>query len=62
MSDLLVVFDNLIKDFPDFKVEYAKILSSDRLEDFVDKIDAASCFRCCCLPGSVRLIDNIELE
>ena len=62
VSDLLVVFDNLIKEFPDFRVEYAKILSSDRLEDFVDKIDAPAVFAVAAYLGSVRLIDNIELE
>ena len=62
MSDLLVVFDNLIKEFPDFRVEYAKILSSDRLEDFVDKIDAPAVFAVAAYMGRVRLIDNIELE
>ncbi len=60
-DELLQVFDKLIEEIPQFKVEYAKLLSADRLEDFESNINEAAVFAVAAYLGSVRLIDNIEL-
>ena len=57
----LRVFYKLIDEIPQFNVEYAKILTADRLEEFDAIIDQKAVFAVAAYLGDVRLIDNIEL-
>lgn len=60
-TTLLESFHKLIDEIPQFNVEYAKILTADRLEEFDAIIDQKAVFAVAAYLGDVRLIDNIEL-
>ena len=43
-DDFLAFFNKLIEEIPQFKVEYAKILTANRLEDFQSRYYGAAVF------------------